>query len=254
MADLTPFDFALALAIATFAGYVKGVAGFAMPLIMMSAFTSFMSPQLALAGLILPTLLTNLSQALRQGRGPAMETARTYRRFLIGCGAFILISSPFVTVIPEVVFVLALGIPVTAFALMQLAGKALTIRPERRGAAEWALGVIAGIYGGISGIWGPPLTLYLLAIKAEKRETVRVQGVVFLMGAVLMVVAHLHSGVLNARTAPFSAALALAAQIGQFGGNAVQDRMDAVAFRRWTQILLAATGLNLVRQGLWLIW
>lgn len=241
------------MAITLFAGFVKGVAGFAMPLIMMSAFTSFMPPQLALAGLILPTLLTNLSQALRQGRGPAMQTVRSYHRFLIACGAFILISAPFVNAVPEVAFLLALGIPVTGFALMQLLGLALTIRPERRGLAEWSLGTLAGLYGGISGIWGPPLTLYLLAIKAEKRETVRVQGVVFLMGAVLMVGAHLGSGVLNARTVAFSAVLALAAQLGQVGGNWIQDRMNQAAFRRWTQVLLALTGLNLVRQGLMML-
>lgn len=251
MAGLTPLEFLAALAIALFAGFVKGVAGFAMPLIMMSTLTSFMPPQLALAGLILPTLLTNLSQAFRQGRGPALETARRYHRFLIGCGVLIFLSAPFVLVIPKAAFLLALGLPVTGFALMQLTGTRLEIAPARRGMAEWILGVIAGIYGGVSGIWGPPLTLYLLAIRAEKVETVRVQGVVFLMGAVVMVVAHLQSGVLNATTAVFSAALALAAQVGQIGGNRVQDRMDAASFRRWTQILLLLTGVNLVRQAFW---
>ncbi|MCW1919274.1 sulfite exporter TauE/SafE family protein [Rhodobacter sp. KR11] len=250
MAGLSPGIFAAALAVTLFAGFVKGVAGFAMPLIMMSAFSSFLPPQLALAGLILPTLLTNLSQAFRQGVAPAVQTARTYRRFLAATLVFIVISAQFVHVIPERAFLLGLGLPVTAFAVAQVMGLSLALPLRHRHGAEWALGAVGGLYGGVSGIWGPPLIVYLLSIKADKAETVRVQGVVFLMGAVVLCGAHLATGVLNAQTLGFSAVLALAAQLGQIGGNRLQDRLDAVAFRRWTQALLILTGLNLVRQAL----
>jgi len=248
-AGLPPALFALAIGITLFAGFVKGVAGFAMPLIMISAFSAFLPPELALAGLILPTLLTNLSQALRQGVAPAVQTARRYRRFLTATLVFIAISSRFVHVIPERAFLLGLGLPITAFAAAQVAGLSLALPLQHRHRAEWALGAIGGLYGGVSGIWGPPLIVYLLSIKAEKAETVRVQGVVFLLGAVVLMVSHLATGVLNAQTMAFSACLAVAAQIGQFGGTAIQDRLDAVAFRRWTQGLLILTGLNLIRQA-----
>ncbi|NBZ87406.1 sulfite exporter TauE/SafE family protein [Stagnihabitans tardus] len=242
--------FWLAMAITLFAGFVKGVAGFAMPLIMMSAFSTFLPPQLALAGLILPTLLTNLSQAFRQGVAPAVETALTYRRFLAATLVFIVISSRFVHEIPESVFLMGLGLPITLYAGAQVLGLPLALPLRHRHRAEWVLGCIGGLYGGVSGIWGPPLIIYLLSIKAEKLETVRVQGVVFLLGAAVLMVSHLGTGVLNAQTAAFSGCLALAAQVGQFGGNAIQDRLDAVAFRRWTQGLLILTGLNLIRQAL----
>ncbi len=74
------------------AGFVKGAVGFAMPLIMISAFSAFLPPEVALAGLILPTLVTNISQAFRQGWAPAVATARTYRRFLLGTVVFIAVS------------------------------------------------------------------------------------------------------------------------------------------------------------------
>lgn len=250
MAGLSPAAFWAAMAITLFAGFVKGVAGFAMPLIMMSAFSAFLSPQLALAGLILPTVLTNLSQAFRQGWSPAVQTVRTYRRFLIATLVFIVISAQFVQVIPKAAFLFGLGLPITLFALAQLAGMRLAMRLEHRARAEWILGAIGGLYGGVSGIWGPPLIIYLLSIGAEKRETVRVQGVVFLLGAVVLMAAHLQSGVLNGQTLAFSAVLALAAQVGQLGGNWIQDRMDQARFRRWTQGLLILTGLNLIRQAL----
>lgn len=250
MAGLSAPTFWAAMAVTLFAGYVKGAVGFAMPMIMMAAFSSFLPPELALAGLILPTFITNLTQATRQGLALAIKTTRAYWRFLTVTVVFIAISSAFVHVIPQRVFLALLGVPITVFALLQLAGRNLALKLEHRNRAEWILGAIGGLYGGVSGIWGPPLLVYLLSIKADKRETVRVQGVVFLIGAFVLLLAHVHSGVLNAQTAAFSLALALPGQIGQIVGNRMQDRLDQAQFRRWTQVLMALTGLNLARQAL----
>ena len=251
MAGLDPWHFGLALLITLFAGFVKGAVGFAMPMIMISGFSSFLPPELALAGLILPTVVTNLSQAFRQGWRPVWDTVRTYRRILIATVVFIMISARFVHVIPQDLFLLLLGVPITAFALLQLAGVNLALRLEHRARAEWILGAIGGLYGGISGVWGPPLLVYLLSIRAGKLETVRVQGVVFLIGAVVLFAAHLQSGVLTAPTLTFSALLVIPAQIGQILGSRIQDRLDQGRFRRWTLILLVLTGLNLARRAVW---
>lgn len=249
-AGVGPAAFWAAMAVTLFSGFVKGAIGFAMPMIMISAFSSFLPPEIALAGLILPTLLTNLSQAFRQGWRAALASARAYWRFLTGTVVFILISAQFVRDIPQPVFLLLLGLPITAFAALQLAGRKLALRLEHQTRAEWGLGVIGGLYGGVSGIWGPPLLVYLLSTGADKRETIRVQGVVFLIGAAVLLSAHLNSGVMNAQTVPFSLALAVPAALGMYLGFAVQDRLDQARFRRWTQVLLILTGLNLMRQAL----
>ena len=249
MAGLSPHAFWAAVLVTLAAGFVKGAIGFAMPLIMVSAFSSFLPPELALAGLILPTLVTNLSQAFRQGWRPALASARKYHRYLIATVVFIVISAQFVRLLPQAVLLTALGVLITGFVLYQLSGARLHIAPRWRSAVEWAAGVIGGLYGGVSGIWGPPLIVYLLAIKAEKQETIRVQGVVFLIGAVVLASAHLQSGVLNAASLPFSATLVLPAVAGMMLGYAVQDRLDQRRFRRWTQILLLLTGLNLLRRA-----
>lgn len=250
LAGLSAPAFWAALAITLFAGFIKGAVGFAMPMIMISAFSSFLPPETALAGLIVPTLITNISQALRQGVAPALLTAKTYYRFLIGTVIFICISAQFVRVIPQAMFLLILGLPITGFALLQLSGRNLALRFEHRARVEWVLGVIGGLYGGISGVWGPPLLVYLLSIGAQKLEIVRVQGVVFLIGAAVLFMAHLHSGLLTPARLGFSTALVIPAMVGQTLGYAIQDRLDQASFRRWTQTLLVLTGLNLMRRAL----
>ena len=84
---------AFAFAIAMLAGVVKGVVGFAMPMVMISGLGSLVSPEMALAGLILPTLVTNLWQALRQGFGAAWGSIRRFRVFLITGGLVMLVSA-----------------------------------------------------------------------------------------------------------------------------------------------------------------
>lgn len=249
MAGLPPAAFAATLAIALFAGFVKGAVGFAMPMVMISAFSSFLTPDLALAGLILPTLVTNLSQAFRQGAAAAWATTRTYRRFVIATVVFIAISAQFVHALPQALFLMLLGAPITAFAAVQLAGRSLAIPLRHRRAAETGLGVIGGLYGGVSGVWGPPLLVYLLSIGADKQEMVRAQGVVFLIGAMALCAAHLQSGLLHAQTLSFSAALVVPAMLGLMVGYAVQDRLDQRRFRWWTQVLLVLAGMNLMRRA-----
>ena len=249
-AGLSPAGFAAALAITLFAGFVKGAIGFAMPLIMISAFAAFMPPPVALAGLILPTLATNLQQAFRQGFGVAWESVLKYRRMIAMIVLFIVISAQFVLVIPGWLMLGLLGVPVTAFALVQLAGYDLKLKLKHQKGAEYGLGAIGGLYGGVSGIWGPPVIVYLVSVGAEKREMVRVQGVVFLIGVIVLLAAHLQSGVMNAQTIPFSAALVIPSVLGMWIGFWLQDRLDPLRFRRWTLILLTLTGLNLVRQSI----
>jgi len=242
--------FWLAFAVTAFAGFVKGAIGFAAPMIMMSAFGSFLPGTEALALMILPTVITNILQAGRQGLGPALDSVRRYRLHIAMIGLFIFVSAGFATAIPQSWMMLALGLPITAFALWQLSGRPLTIEIHHRRRVEAVSGIIGGLYGGISGIWGPPLTVYLLSIGAPKQEQIRVQGVVFLLGALALTVAHLASGVLNAATLPLSAAMVLPALAGLWLGFLAQDRLDVVQFRRWTLVLLALTGLNLVRRAL----
>ena len=248
--ELSPLALTAALAVTGFAGFVKGAVGFAMPMIMISAFSGFLTPHQALAGLILPTLVTNLTQALRDGLPTAVATARHYHRFVIATLVLLLVSAQFVELIPQTLFLVLLGLPITVFAALQLAGRKLALRLEHRHRAEWVLGAIGGLYGGVSGVWGPPLLVYLLSVGTDKAETVRVQGVIFLLGAITLLGAHLGTGVLDGPNLIFSALLVLPALAGQTLGQALQDRLDQARFRRWTQVLLVLTGLNLVRQAL----
>lgn len=247
---LPPVLLALAVAVTLFAGFVKGAVGFALPMIMISGLGSFLPPEVALAALILPTVAANLWQALRDGIAAALASVWRFRLYMAIVLIFIAGSAQLVRVLPSWSLFLILGVPVTLFAVAQLFGWKLHLRPEHRKRAEVAIGAFAGFVGGMSGVWGPPTVAYLTALDTPKAEQMRVQGVVYGAGAVVLLGAHLKSGVLNAETVPLSALMLVPAMVGMAIGIWVHDRLDQQRFRKATLAVLVIAGLNLIRRGL----
>ena len=249
MGGLPVWAFALAILVAGFAGFVKGAIGFAFPLIMIAVLPSFMPTQTALAALILPVLVTNLHQSLRGGLGAAWASACKFWRIIVACMAGIAISAPFAVILPQRVMFGLLGGAVLGFSILQLRGWVPVIATGWRKRAELIAGMVSGLYGGISGVWGPPVIVFLLAANVEKREMVRVLNVIFTGGAVILLIMHVRTGILNAQTAPLSASMLLPATLGLMLGFRVQDRLDADRFRIWTLIALCLGALNLLRRA-----
>lgn len=253
MASLFPFlspdQLLFAFSIAVIAGVVKGVVGFAMPMILVSGLGTFLPPELALAGLILPTLVTNGMQALRNGMAAALASIYRFRWFM-GIGmVFLVASAQLFRVLSGPSLYLLIGVPVTIFAVLQLRGWQLRLQGQSK-RADITIGTIAGAIGGVSGVWGPPTVAYLTAINTPKAEQMRTQGVIYGLGAVVLLFSHMGSGVMTAEVAPFSAILIIPAVLGMWAGRQIQDRIDQGAFRRVTLLVLLIAGLNLVRRGL----
>jgi len=246
---ISPQALALAVLVTLVASFVKGAIGFAMPTIMVSGMASFLPAEIALAALILPTLVANLQQTLREGPREALRSMKGYWRYALVVLVAIAFSAQLVTVLPRWVFYLCLGVPVTVLALLQLIGWRPRIVPQMRGRADWAVGLASGLMGGLSGAWGPTTVLYLTALEVPKALSVKIQGIIYGSGAVVLTLAHLRSGVLNSATIPFSAALILPTMLAMWAGFKVQDRLDQARFRRWTLVVLVIAGLNLIRRG-----
>lgn len=250
LAALGPGTWALAVLIALFAGFVKGSVGFAMPMVMISGLSTIMPPELALASLILPTMVTNTVQALRSGLASARTAVRAHWRYIAVLLVMVAFSAQLIPHLSVRTLYLVLGIPISIFALIQLAGVRFSISPARRPVAEVTIGGLAGFFGGLSGVWGPPTVLYLTALNTPKTEQIQVQGIVYGLGAVILTAAHINSGIFNMATAPVSAAFVVPALAGTFVGFWLSDRLDQQRFRRLTLLVLVVAGLNLVRRGL----
>ncbi len=231
-------------------GFAKGVVGFALPLIALSLLGSFLPYDVAVALLIVPTLVSNLFQSLRGGLAAALGTLRQFWWMNLVLVVVIALAAQLVVRLPQAVLFATLGLFITVFGFIQLAGWRPRVPPERRGVIETVVAVVGGFFGGIAGIWGPPLVIYLLALGLPKVEMIRAQSLSFLLGSIVLVLAHLRSGVLDSTTLPVSAWMVLPTMLAMFAGYRVHDRLDQDMFRRVTLVVLILAGLNLLRRGL----
>jgi len=242
-----------AVAVALCAGVVKGLVGFAMPMVMIAGLSTILPPDVALAGLILPTLVTNIWQALRQGVHAALASLARFRVFLLAGALAMVVSAQVVPVLPPAVLYLFIGPLVTLYGLSMLLGRGLRL-PRGGGArGEAGMGALAGLLGGVSGIWGPPTVAMLTARATPKADQMRVQGVIYGMGSGLLAASHMGSGVLRAETVPLSLALVPPALAGIAVGFWLHDRIDQDRFRKLTLCVLLIAGANMIRRGLMLL-
>ena len=243
---IPPSLWAYAFLISICAGLVKGIVGFALPMVFISGLSLILPPEMALAGLILPTLVTNGVQALAQGPKAALVSTRQFSVFLVSGLVLLLTSAQLVLQIPREIFLGGIGIMVVSFSLLQLSGYRFQVRRENKGIA-FLVGSMTGFVGGLSGVWGPPTVAYLTAMNTKKEDQVRVQGVVYGLGAVALLFAHIASGILTWSTLQLSAVLVLPAMAGLWIGRRFQKHIDQALFSKATLAVLVVAGLNLLR-------
>lgn len=246
---ISPALFVFACAVTLLAGFVKGAVGFAMPLIMISGLGIAIAPEIALAGIVLPILISNGLQVWRAGLGPARAAVGEHWRYIVVVCVMIFLAAQFVQSVPGDGLFILLGLPVVALCLVQLVGWRPVIPARRRRLFEWIAGALSGVLGGLAGTWGPPTVLYLLALETPRARQMAVQGVIYGLGSVMLFLGHLQSGILNAETWRFSAALVLPALAGMWLGFRLGDRFDQALFRKVTLWVLVIAGVNLIRRG-----
>ena len=251
MTDLLPPGIlAAAFGIAVFAGFIKGAVGFALPLILVSGLSTIMDPRLAIAALIVPTVVANLVQAGRAGPADARAALADFWKFILAACVMVLAVTQILPRVSPRAMYLVIGVPVLVLSLIQLAGLRFRVAESARPVMDVVVGLVAGTIGGLAGNWGPPTVLYLLALNVDRARQMTVQGVVYALGSITLLLGHLQSGLLNRETLPLSAALLVPAGIGMIAGLWLGDRLDAARFRRLTLVVLVITGANLIRRGI----
>ncbi len=241
----------LCFLVTLFAGFTKGVTGFALPMIMVSGMASFLPAETAIAAMVVPTLVGNGWQALRQGRKAAVESFRTHWILILSTLIFIFVFAQILGGLEIRVLMMVLGASIVFVSLLQIIGFHLSIRPERRKLGAVITGIIAGFFGSIAGTWGPPTIIYLLAIGTPKKEQVRVCGILFGLGALVFWIAHQRSGIITSETMGLSFVLLIPMFIGLFLGLRAQDKIDQATFRKIILWVLLLAGLNILRKA-WL--
>ena len=243
-----PLFLLVSFGIGFLAGLINGPGGFAMPMILLSGLSILMPAKQALAALILPTLITNIIQSSNRGTTKIVLILRRHNFFLITSGAFLILSSQLTPHLPTEVFMAGIGFMICFFSLFQILGAKIKLEKENS-KFTFFVAAITGFLGGMSGIWGPLTIAYLSTLNLPKEENIKVQGVVYSLGSLLLFFSHIKSGIFTLYSVPFSASLVLPALMGLLVGRNIRNNLNEKRFQQITLIVLLFAGLNLIRKA-----
>ena len=133
------------------AGFIKGIVGFAMPMIILGCSAALGMPLLGLAVLIMPTLVTNIYQVSLFGKAELVKSIRDFRFFLFACLVGLFVGANLIAAANLNTLIAGIGAVVLLLSLLQLVNIRAPKRTNSR-ALSGISGAITGLLGGGTGI------------------------------------------------------------------------------------------------------
>ncbi len=237
---------ALACAVAVlFGGVVKGATGVGLPMIAVPLMLQLVPAPLAITLMAVPVLASNLLQ-LDDRRLVAGAVARFWTLLLallvatvVGANALAAASARAMNI--------GLGLVTVGMAVMQMrqgTGPRRPVRNERL--LSPAVGLVAGLLGGISSFAGPPLLAYLLRLELASHAFVVTISLFYICAAVPLYVSLIAHGAVEWPALVASLALVAPAYGGLLIGRRLRRTLDERQFRGLIIAVLMTSGLGLL--------
>jgi len=237
-----------AVAVYVLAGLVKGTIGIGLPTAGVSLTAQFTDVRIAIALALMPMLLTNVWQVYR-----TRQDTHKIRRFwpllvcmLLGIALFAFAAPS----VPLHITTLILGATVLLFASVSLLSEIPQISQRYDKKLQIFAGFSAGFMGGITGVWAPPIVMYMSAVRVDKATFVAVVGVLLMTGSAVLCLAYGSVGLLTRGQAIASLILVIPAIIGFAIGEKLRGQIEEELFKKLVLLFFLVMGLNLIRRGL----
>jgi uncharacterized protein len=232
---------ALVLALA---GAVKGILGIGVPLISIPLLALVMPVPQAVALMPLPILFSNIWQAFHGGY--FLKTLRRFRALLLGLIIGTVIGTKVLSAVhPHMLYVLV-GAVVVIFSLTSYLQPQLRVAPHHEPWLAPTAGLIGGVLGGLSTIFGPPLIIFLVALHLQKDEFVGTISTFYLIGVLPLILALGAFQMMGQRALIASALATIPLLTGLAIGQVLRTRIAQESFRRVLLVMLALLGGGLI--------
>lgn len=238
----------LALVAYLLAGTVKGITGLGLPTVALGLTTLVLDVRTAVALVILPLLVSNAWQLWRAG--DVLGAMRRYAPFALVLVSGVWIVSSYSAVASDRFLYAMTGLAFVLFVVVNLAVRVPPLPARYDLPAQLGLGTVAGILGGLTAVWAPPVAVYLAARQYPREEFVRATGFLIFIGSVPLLGGYLREGLMTGHLLLLSAALVLPALAGFTLGERVARALSPERFRRVTLYVFLLLGLNLLRKAI----
>ncbi len=228
-------------------GSVKGALGIGLPLVSVPLAAQFLDLPVVIALLTVPMITTNIGQTFEGG-----GTVRALRYLWPIMAALVLGTLAGVRRLFGMDRHLLYGIVGSALellAVMMLCRPRTQLSPSTERWAGPVVGLISGLLGGMSGLFGPPLTFYLVGLGLEPDRFVKYISTLFLAATVTLLLALGGAGSMSVIDLLVSAAATIPIQLGMLLGAWLRARIPPTVFRGTVLCVLALGGLDMLHRA-----
>ncbi len=229
-------------------GVTKGFSGSGLPTVSVASMALVIDAPAAVALMPIPLLVANARQAFRGGymRG----ALRRFWLMLVCLPLGTILGVKVLTGMDPLTVTGLVGAIVVVFALLGQVRMEWRIPPHRDRQLQPFVGLSAGLIGGISSIFAPPIVMHMMALRLPKDEFVGTVGFAYLVGIVPMIAGLATFGRFGLTEALWGAAALIPVLAGMLLGEGLRGRVSETIFRRCVLVLLLLSGLNLIRQSI----
>jgi uncharacterized protein len=235
-----------------FAAFVKGVVGMGFPVIAVPIAAQFLDPQTTVVAVTIPAFLMNIIQAIQGGISYA-----TLRRLLPTMGFAIpgsVIGTALLARAPGALIICILGAIVTLYATMSIGRLQLVIRPSRESLVGASVGLCAGLIGGATGMFAPPIVIFITALQLPKSTFISTVSLCLIAGQIPQLIGLIGFHLVTGPRLSLAALGCLVSAGGFLAGMRLQRAISQQAFAKVVLMVLLLVGLNLLRVGLMGLW
>jgi uncharacterized membrane protein YfcA len=236
----------LATIIGTFllAGAVKGVIGLGLPTVSLALLTVAIDLPHAMALLLVPSLVTNLWQALVGGQLRAI--LRRIWPFLLMATVMVWLGATALTRVDLHLLSALLGALLVIYSLVSLGGVRFSLSPRQEIWLGPVIGSANGILTGMTGSFVVPGVLFLQAIGLSRDTLIQAMGILFTVSTLALAIALQGNRFLSVELAAWSSIALLPALLGMVLGQRIRRRLPEALFRRVFFVSLLALGAYIV--------
>ena len=226
------------------AGFVKGVVGVGLPTISLALLAAVLGLKEAMVILLIPSLITNVVQALTGGR--LYELTKRLWTFLLSLCFLTWFSTGVLVVADSNLLTISLG----GVLLLYCGSFFSKIKIPKPGENEkWLsplMGGLTGVSTGLTGTFVVPGILYLQSMQLKRHALVQAMGLSGSVATISLGVSLGGRGILDHGLVIVSCAMVIPALIGMWLGTRVRSKIDEILFRKLFFLSLSAIGVWII--------
>lgn len=230
------------------AGAVKGVVGMGLPTVALALLTVTIGLKDAIILMLVPSLLTNIWQAISGGH--VIKLISRLSGMLIAI-IFGVILGSYIFQFSKISYLSALlGVLISLYAAFGFFSPQRTLSTQTERFASPLVGLINGVLTGLTGSFVVPSVPYLQSLEMKRDEFIQSMGIIFTISTLMLLINFSGYRLISFELGLASTLAVLPAVIGMIVGQNIRNRLSDKVFRRVFLWSLLIVGLFITYRSL----